>query len=314
MPRVSHALTRIRMQHVDVGQGHRIAVATAGDPTLPAVLIVHGGPGSASRLREPLLFDPDRHYLVWVDQRGCGRSHPRGSLRRNTTALLVRDFERVREHLGVRGWSVYGGSWGAALALAYAAAHATRVQALLLRASYLTSRRDTSRFVLAGRHRAPRAWHALLRAAGATRADKLLHCCATVSRDGTVAQRRRLGLSWGRYERAMLGGERLRARRLSSGQQRQRQARDAVHWHYLRHACWLGRQRLRACAQALRDAPWPALAVHGRRDHVCPPANLRVLQAWLPRLRTCLIDAGHLETDPSMLRALRAGLAELLDA
>ena len=313
MPSASHSHTRIHLQALQVGQGHRVALATAGDPRLPAVLIVHGGPGGGSRLREPLLFDARRHYLVWVDQRGCARSRPRGSTRRNNTGLLVRDLERVREHLGLSNWSVYGGSWGAALALAYAAAHPTRVRALLLRGSYLTSRRDTARFMLAGRRRAPRAWHSLLHAAGATRADKLLQCCATVSRDGTVAQRRRFGLIWSLFENAMLFGDTRRQKRMSSRKLRELQNRNRIQWHYLSHACWLGRQHLRRCVQALRDAQWPVLAVHGSNDAMCPPGNLRVLRQWLPRLRTRLLDCGHLETEPAMLRALRTGLAELAE-
>lgn len=304
----------IRIRHLDVGQGHRIAMASAGDPRRPAVLIVHGGPGSGSRLGQPLLFDPARHHLVWVDQRGCARSRPRGSTRRNSTALLVRDLERVRECLGVSRWLVYGGSWGAALVLAYAAAHPERVNGLLLRGSYLTSRRDTSRFMLGGRRRAPRAWRALCVAAGATRGDKLLQCCATVSRKGTLSGRIRFGLAWSRFENAMLRGDHSRSRRISGRRARDIQRRNRIHWHYLGHACWLGRQALRRCVQALRDAPWPALAVHGRRDPMCPPDNLRVLRQWLPRLRTRLLDAGHLETEPAMLRALRAGLAELAGA
>ncbi len=312
MPRAIPITPPIRVEHLDVGQGHRVALATAGDPRLPAVVIIHGGPGSGSRLRRPLLFDPAQHRLVWVDQRGCARSRPRGATRRNTTPLLVRDLEQVRRHLGLQRWSVYGGSWGAALALAYAGSHPQRVQALLLRATYLTSRRDTARFVLAGRRQAPRAWRALLRAAGATRADKLLHCCTTVSRNGTSRQRRDLGLSWSRYENAMLFRDRPLTKRISAKRVSDILDKNQVHWHFLRHACWLGRQGLRRHVLALRDATWPALAVHGRRDRACPAGNLRVLQRWLPRLRVRLIDAGHLETDPAMLRALRAGLGALL--
>lgn len=312
MPSASQLSPRVVVRHLDAGQGHRVALATAGDPRLPAVLIVHGGPGSGSRLGEPLLFDPARHFLVWVDQRGCGGSRPRGSLRRNTTALLVRDFDRVREHFGLQRWAVYGGSWGAALALAYSAAHPQRVRALLLRGTYLTARRDTARFFLAGRRCAPRAWRALLRASGATRGDRLFHCCATVSRLGTLEARLALGLAWSRYEGAMLAQGRARHRRISAKTARDIADKYRLQAHYLVHACWLGREGLRRCAIALRDAPWPALAVHGRRDRVCPSRNLRVLHEWLPRLRTQSIDAGHRETEAPMLGALRRGLQELL--
>lgn len=312
MPPARSPSTPIQLRHLDVGQGHRIALATAGDPGHPAVLIVHGGPGSGSRLRRPWLFDPASHYLVWVDQRGCGRSRPRGGVRRNTTPLLLRDFERVREHLGLQDWWVYGGSWGAALALAYAAAHPRRVRALLLRAPYLTSRRDTERFFQAGRSRAPKSWRALLHAAGATRGGKLLHCCATVSRDGTVAARRALGLAWSRYERAMLLHRAGAAKRPGPRAARELADTYRVQAHYLARQCWLGRDGLRRAAMALREAALPVLAVQGRRDRVCPASNLRLLRGWLPAMEARMIDSGHLETEPAMLRALRQGLARLL--
>ena len=120
--------------HLDAGDGHQIWVAALGDPNgIPAVFL-HGGPGGGCQPSNANLFDPQRFFTVLFDQRGAGRSLPRGGLQANTTAHLIADIERLREHFGVQKWLVVGGSWGATLALAYAQAHPERVTGLVLRA------------------------------------------------------------------------------------------------------------------------------------------------------------------------------------
>ena len=127
---------------LDVGDGHEIRVETWGDPAGAPVLFLHGGPGSGCQPNHRALFDPGRVRAVFVDQRGAGRSRPKGERRANSTAHLVADLEAVRTHLGIERWLVTGGSWGATLALAYAQAHPARVAALALRAVFLGTRAE----------------------------------------------------------------------------------------------------------------------------------------------------------------------------
>src|SRR5438046_2306829 len=120
-----------------VGDGHDIYVESVGRADgIPAVYL-HGGPGSGCQADHRRLFDPERFHAVLFDQRGAGRSRPKGRREDNTLAHLIADMEMIREKFGFARWIVVGGSWGATLALAYAQAHADRVFALVLRATFL---------------------------------------------------------------------------------------------------------------------------------------------------------------------------------
>jgi proline iminopeptidase len=116
---------------------HEIYWEESGNPSGKPVIFLHGGPGGGTDPRMRRFFDPARYRIVLMDQRGCGRSQPHASLVDNTTWHLVSDIEQLREHLGIQAWQVFGGSWGATLALAYAQAHPERVSELVLRGIFL---------------------------------------------------------------------------------------------------------------------------------------------------------------------------------
>src|SRR5262245_52863037 len=135
-----------REGRLNVGDGHEIYFEECGDPDgIPAV-IVHGGPGGGSNPTMRRFHDPKRYRIILFDQRGCGRSIPNASLKDNTTWHLVADMERLREHLKIEGWQVFGGSWGSTLALAYAQAHPERVTGLILRGIFLLRRSELDWF------------------------------------------------------------------------------------------------------------------------------------------------------------------------
>jgi proline iminopeptidase len=120
-----------------VGDGNAIYWETCGNPQGKPAVVLHGGPGSGCGPRARRLFDPSRYRIVQFDQRGCGRSIPHASspdtsLVTNTTQHLIDDIERLREHLNIEQWLVFGGSWGSTLALAYAESHAPRVTEMVL--------------------------------------------------------------------------------------------------------------------------------------------------------------------------------------
>ena len=123
-------------------EGHSLYFELSGDPTKPAALFLHGGPGGGTSPRVRRFFDPDKYNIVLLDQRGAGQSIPNVSadydaaLKDNTTPHLVADIEALRVELGLSSWAlILGGSWGSTLALAYAQAHPQQVKALLLRGS-----------------------------------------------------------------------------------------------------------------------------------------------------------------------------------
>ena len=120
-----------------VSDVHEIYYEECGNPAGKPAVFLHGGPGAGSDKRARQFFDPRHYRIVVFDQRGCGRSRPSASLVENTTWHLVADIERLRKHLGIERWLVFGGSWGSTLALAYAEAHPERVTELVLRGIFL---------------------------------------------------------------------------------------------------------------------------------------------------------------------------------
>ena len=121
-----------------VGDGHEIYWEVCGNPAGKPVVFLHGGPGGGCGPDQRRFFDPEKYRIVLFDQRGCGRSTPHASapdadLSTNTTWHLVADIERLREHLGIDRWQVFGGSWGSTLSLSYAQTHPERVTELVLR-------------------------------------------------------------------------------------------------------------------------------------------------------------------------------------
>ncbi|MEX3935267.1 alpha/beta fold hydrolase [Paraburkholderia phymatum] len=305
----SHDSTHRRLTR----DGHTIAYTVHGDPDGVPIVVLHGGPGSGSQPGVLRLFDLARLRVVMVDQRGTGASTPRGRLRHNDTQRLIRDLEAIRNELGVARWGVVGGSWGAALALAYAGTHPASVNAVVLRGLFLTSKREVRRLFVTSRARAPRAWRALMHAAECERASSLSSACVRLPAMRHM-QANAVALAWRAYESAIL----MQASSRSSVSRKKRMpGRDdattskyRIQAHYLMHDCWLGERRLIALAKRAVAAGVAIRAVHGLRDPVCPPDNLRRLMYAVPAVHAHFVDAGHLASDPRLARALTATIRE----
>jgi proline iminopeptidase len=139
-----------RQGRLKVGSGHEIYYEECGNREGKPALIVHGGPGGGCNATMRRFHDPARYRIVLFDQRGCGRSLPHAALMANTTWDLVADMERLRVHLSVDRWQLFGGSWGSTLALAYAQTHPTRVCDLVLRGIFLLRRAELDWFYQEG--------------------------------------------------------------------------------------------------------------------------------------------------------------------
>ncbi|VWC48956.1 prolyl aminopeptidase [Burkholderia lata] len=275
--------------------GHTIAYREIGNPCGRPVVVLHGGPGSGSRPGNAPWFDLTRWRIIFVDQRGAGISTPRGSTRHNNTAKLIGDLEALRRQLGIERWCVVGGSWGAALALAYAGQHPEHVLGVVLRGLFLTSPREVRALFVTSRTRAPREWRLLMAAAGARRADRLLSRCAQCLQPGANAkQRRAVALAWYRYETAVLTGRSPRNERVSRPTLDLMRDKYRIQVHYLQRNCWLGQRHLLAWARRAGQAGVPIHAVHGWHDPVCPVNNVARLERAVPSAVLDRVDAGHL--------------------
>src|SRR5512147_231141 len=141
-----------------LGGPHVMYWEQSGNPRGMPVLFLHGGPGAGSAPGHRRFFDPAHYRIVIYDQRGAGRSTPLGELRDNTTPHLVADIEKLRAHLGIERWVVFGGSWGSTLALAYSEAHPQHCTGLILRGIFLCRRSEIDWFLYGLRTLFPEAW------------------------------------------------------------------------------------------------------------------------------------------------------------
>ncbi|HJP36723.1 MAG TPA: prolyl aminopeptidase, partial [Gammaproteobacteria bacterium] len=187
-----------RAEHLDVGDGHRLYIEEGGRASGIPVVFLHGGPGSGSKPSHRQFFDPDKYRSVIFDQRGSGRSTPFGAVDANSTPELAADLERIRQHLGIEQWVLFGGSWGAALALHYAENHPARVLGLVLRGTFLARRRDVDWFFCEGANRMlPRAWSEFKQVVGAP-PDMIQYLYETVFGDDADASER-VARAWARW-------------------------------------------------------------------------------------------------------------------
>jgi proline iminopeptidase len=296
--------------------GHRVSFTVAGAADGVPVVVLHGGPGSGSQLGTLRLFDLTRFRVVLIDQRGTGASTPHGSVRHNRTDHLIEDIEAIRVRLGVERWGVLGGSWGAALALAYAGQHPQSVTGVVMRGLFLTSMREVHGLFLTARKHAPRAWSRLRAAAHCDRPAALLaRCHGRLQRGGDANEGRQhaLALAWRGYENAVLASASTR-HSLSPARGSRRDTRKLIgkyriQAHYLMHRCWLGESRLLSLARRAAAAGVPLAAVHGSRDPVCPPGNLRRLTRAVPAAHVECVLAGHLASDPTLHERVARALA-----
>jgi len=288
-----------------VGDGHGLYYEQCGNPKGLPVVFLHGGPGSGCSPRHRQLFDPARFRVVLFDQRGCGRSQPRGGLAANTTSHLLADIEALRVHLGIDAWLVVGGSWGSSLGIAYCATHPQRCLGALLRGIFLTGRDDTDWFFRVAGALAPDAWARLAEGVGAVAPDRLaarlLSAVHADNRDvATQAVRH-----WMAWEEALsvpgaapqplpaLGGDILIA------------ALDKyrVQAHYLAHECFLGEEVVLGMAERL--AAMPVCILHGRLDLVCRPVNAWRLHRAVRGSRLVFVaGAGHNPFEAPMCNAI----------
>src|ERR1700730_12438061 len=296
-----------------VGDGHDIYVESVGrEGGIPAVYL-HGGPGSGCPPDPRRLFDPERFHAVLFDQRGAGRSRPKGRREDNTLPHLIADMEMIREKFGFERWMIVGGSWGATLALAYAQAHSDRVTGIVLRATFLGTRAELEGAFIDA---LPRFYPGL--------SDDFLGVLPTEQRDRPLdAYWRRIldsdpavhgpaARAWHDTERILSehapGRVRLDPHSLNST--RALPLTPFMEAHYFRNDCFMKPGQLLAEAGKLKGIP--GLIVQGRYDLLCPPATSHALNAVWPDSEIRFVEsAGHSLYDAGVRDAVMKAIADL---
>jgi proline iminopeptidase len=290
---------------------HTLWYEECGNPEGMPVVFLHGGPGGGTGPNMRRFFDPAHYRVVLFDQRGCGRSTPRAELAENTTWHLVADIERLREHLGVDRWIVFGGSWGSTLALAYAERHPERVRALVLRGIFLLRRFELEWFYQQGASLVfPDHWEDFLAPIPEVERGDLISAYHRRLTGPDPVVRLEAARAWARWEArtSFLRGNADYVASFDDDAHALEFAR--IEAHYFVHGGFFETED-----QLLRDAHRlagiPGVIVHGRYDLVCPLRNAWDLKrAWPGAELRIVPDAGHSAFEPGNA----AALVEAMDA
>jgi proline iminopeptidase len=300
-------------QLLPVGDSHEIYVETVGRVDGVPAVYLHGGPGSGCQPDHRRLFDPERFHAVLFDQRGAGRSRPKGHREHNTLPHLIADIEIIREKFGFERWMIVGGSWGATLALAYAQAHPNRVTGIVLRATFLGTRAELEGAFL---DVLPRFYPDL--------SDDFLKLLPPEERaqpldaywrrilDADPAVHAPAGRAWGDTERIL--SEHVSGRvQLDLNSPKSTRAMPATPFmeaHYFQNNCFMRPGQL--MAEAGRLSGISGIMVQGRYDLLCPPATSRALSALWPQSEVRVVEgAGHSLYDPGVRDAVMKAIADL---
>ncbi|MFI6848216.1 prolyl aminopeptidase [Kitasatospora sp. NPDC050467] len=298
---------------LDVGDGQQIHWEASGNPQGKPALTVHGGPGSGLRTGNRKYFDPERYHLVHFSQRGCGQSRPHAadpatSLEHNTTAHLIADMERLREHLGIEQWLLYGGSWGSTLILAYAQAHPERVSEIVICGVTMTRPEETDWLYRGAARLVPGPWEAFRDALPpADRDGDLVAAYSRLLNSPDEAVRRKAARDWATWEDAVIAHEVLGAPNAYTDRPDDAlMAFTRITAHYFSHHAFLEDGQL--LRDAGRLAGIPGALIHGALDLGAPLESAWTLaKAWPDAELTVVQDSGHTGS-PAMGEAVFAAI------
>lgn len=299
---------------LDVGEGHSVYWETWGDDDGIPVVFVHGGPGGECSPGHRELFDPERHRVVFFDQRGCGRSTPSAAepdadLSANTTQHLIADMEMIRDHLDIDRWAVYGLSWGSALGLAYAETHPDRVIGAMLGLVGLGRSRDVEWITEGvGRIFAPQ-WERFSSFVPPELSDlPLVEAYARLLFHPDAGTRARAAHEWCIWEDAHMGLAPGTGPRLQVEDPKFQLQFARLVTHYWSNACFLGETQLIDEAHRLEGIP--GVLVHGALDISSPIEGPWLLsRAWPAAELVVVEDGGH--GGGSLVEAFTAGLEKV---
>ncbi len=300
-----HEIEPFDAGRLPTGNGHVLYYEQAGTPSGVPVLFLHGGPGAGAVAAHRRFFDPDFYRIVIFDQRGAGRSTPLGGLDHNTTPDLIADIEKLRRHLKIDKWLVFGGSWGSTLALAYGEAHAERCLGFILRGIFLCRPQEIAWFLYGMRRFFPEQWEAFAGHLPVPERGDLLANYYKRLTDPDPSVHMPAARAWSVYEGAcstlLPSPETIAAfsgDRMALGLAR-------IEAHYFAHNIFLPNDALLSGVPKIRHLP--AVIVQGRYDMVCPIASADELARGWPGIDYVVVEAsGHSAMEPGIRAELVA--------
>ncbi len=305
-----HAYRHFTLQVDDI---HEIYVEECGNPDGVPIVFLHGGPGAGCESYHRRFFNPDQYRIILFDQRGCGRSTPHAELENNTTPLLIEDMEKIRQHLSIEKWAVFGGSWGSTLALAYAETHPSQVSGLIVRGIFFGSQEELRWFYQQGASKIfPDYWQEFLAPIPRSEQDNLLKAYyQRLTGDDEIA-RIRAAKAWSKWEgrTATLHPSKAVLDHFTDSHAALSIAR--IEAHYFMHNSFMHENQILDNIGEL--AAIPGYIVHGRYDMICPLENaFKLHKAWLSAELVVVEGSGHAASEEGIISELVNATDKLLE-
>jgi proline iminopeptidase len=283
---------------------HELAIEESGIAHGIPVIVLHGGPGGVCLPLHRRFFNPEKYRIILFDQRGAGKSRPHGELKNNHSQALVSDIETIRNHLGLEKVMLFGGSWGATLALLYAQAFPENVSAMILRGVFLGRRSDLDWLYKDGANRFfPDAWQNFLKPISMNERDDLIAAYYRRLTGSDELAKRSAAKHWSAWE-----GECSTLRPSHSLVDQFMESKRAlslarIECHYFMNDCFLEENQILNNVESIQNIP--GVIVHGRYDMVCSlEASHSLNDVWQNAKLHVVRDAGHASTEPGIIDAL----------
>ena len=284
---------------------HNLYIEEVGHPQGKPVLFLHGGPGGGTAPIHRQFFDPQRWRIILFDQRGCGKSTPHAELEDNTTWALVQDIETIRQTLGLDQWTVFGGSWGSTLALAYAQTHPDRCHGLILRGMFTLRQKEIRWFYQEGAsYLYPDAWEQYLAPIPEVERDDLLSAYYRRLTSEDRQTRLKAARAWAIWEAST-------SKLIPDANLVKSFGTDAFALAFARIEChyFVNQGFFEVDDYLLQNVDRirhiPGVIVQGRYDVVCPTTTAWALHRAWPEAEFILVpEAGHSALEPGIIDAL----------
>jgi len=283
---------------------HTLYVEECGTQEGIPVLFLHGGPGAGIERYHRRFFDPEKYRMILFDQRGSGKSTPHACLEENTTQDLVSDIEKIREHLGIDQWIVFGGSWGSTLAMVYAQAHPESVRALVLRGIFMCRQKEINWFYQEGASRIyPDYWEDFVAPIPLEKRNNMVQAFYEILTGDNDIARMSAAKAWSVWE-GRTASLSARAEVVEHFSHLHTALSVAmIECHYFVNDSFLEEDQILKNIDKIRDIP--SFIVQGRYDMICPMESAYELhQAWPEAEFIVVKEAGHAASEPGIISAL----------
>ncbi len=300
--------------HLKTDSSHQVYYEQVGNPEAPAVIFLHGGPGSGCNENHRRYFNLEKYRIILFDQRGCNRSSPNGCVDGNSTQDIINDIESIRKTLKISQWTLFGGSWGATLALLYAQQYPQHVSGMILRGTFLGRQYDFDWFAKEGVNKIfPDYWQEFISIFDVYEQDDVLASLHRRLFSENNETQSAAAKAWALWGGRIVTHSFVDEYALDTDDESKLINEARIEMHFAKNRYFIDENQIIDNISKIPDVP--ITIIHGRKDLTCLPESSWLVHQSLPGSKLVLVkDAGHLAGEPAMIDALVTATDQMADA